>query len=165
MTNAMHAFSCRLLLALLALPLFGISGCSGEQSAVPAQPLQASATATTSVGGATVQASTMDVANLNPQVAARYGISRTNPGLILLVTVRDARGNAIEPGDLRMQASASALPDAPKALPLHPITTDQMTDYVGVFNATPPATVQFRISVVRNGARVEIATTGELYPR
>ena len=150
------------LVALLALTL---AGCGGRDAAVPANPMQVNATATTTVGGATLQASTIDVTDLNDVVATRYAIKRGSSGLLLLVTVRDASGNGIEPGDLRLDAVASALPDAPKPLPLRPITTNGMTDYIGVFNARPPASVQFKISAVRNGARSEISTTSELYSR
>ena len=147
---------------LLALAL---SGCGGRESASPAQPMQTSATATTTVGGATLQASTLDIAHLNDTVAKRYAIDRGYPGVMLLVTLRDAQGNGIEPGDLHMEAAAGALPDAPKPLALHPITIDGMTDYIGLLHARAPATVQFKISAIRNGARAEIATTAELYPR
>lgn len=148
--------------ALLALAL---AGCNGRESPVAAQPMPARATATTTVGGATLQASTVDVADLNDAIAERYAIDRSSTGVLLLVTVRDADGNGTAPGDLRLQASAGALPDAPKPLPLHPITTGGMTDYIGVLHARPPATVQFRISAIRNGASAEISTTAEMYPR
>lgn len=147
---------------LLALAL---ASCGGRESAVPAQSMQPAATATSTVGGATLQASTLDIAELQETVARRYAIDRGNPGVMLLVTVRDAAGNAIEPGDLRLEATAGALLDAPKPIALHAITTNGMTDYIGVFNTSPPATVQFRISAVRNGARAGITTTAELYPR
>lgn len=147
------------------LPLLGLAGCSGREPAVPAQSMHENPGATTTVGGATLQASTMDVADLNDLVAKRYAIERGSSGLMLLVTVRDASGNGIEAGDLRLDAVAGALPDAPKPLLLRPITTNGMTDYIGVFNARPPASVQFRISAVRNGARAEISTTAELYSR
>ena len=147
---------------LLALAL---AACGGRDSAVPAQRMQSPASATTTVGGATLQVSTMAVTDLNNAVARRYAIDRSDSGVLLLVTVRDADGNGIEPGDLRLDTLAGTLADAPKPLALHSITTGGMTDYIGVFRATPPATVQFRLSAVRNGARAEIATTAELYPR
>lgn len=157
--------SCVAILLAIVLPLLGLAGCNGRESAVPAKPMQANAAATTTVDGVTIQASTLDLADLNDMVAKRYAIERGNSGLMLLMTVRDASGNGIEPGDLRLDAVASALPDAPKPLALNPITTNGMTDYIGVFNARPPASVQFRISAVRNGARAEISTTAELYSR
>ncbi len=160
----MHRPAVFALLALV-LPFLGLAGCNGRESAVPAQPMQTNAAATTTVGGATLQASTMDVADLNDTVARHYAIERSSPGLMLLVTVRDAGGNGIEPDDLRLDAVAGALLDAPKPLTLRPITTNGMTDYIGIFNASPPATVQFRINAVRNGARAGISTTAELHPR
>ena len=142
-----------------------LAGCDGPGSALPAQPMQPSTNATTIIGGATLQATTMDVADLNETVARRYAIDHGSSGLLLLVTVRDASGNGIEPGDLRLDAIAGALLDTPKPLALRPITTGGMTDYIGVFHASPPATVQIRISAVRNGARAEISTTSDLYQR
>ena len=127
--------------------------------------MQANASATTNVGGATLQVSTMDVADLNDIVARRYAIERDRSGLMLLVTVRDASGNGIEPGDLRLDATVGTLTAAPKPLDLHAIATGGMIDYIGVFNASPPATVRLHISATRNGARAEITTTAELYPR
>ncbi|MDI1251877.1 DUF4426 domain-containing protein [Thermomonas sp.] len=157
--------SCGVALLALALPLLGLAGCNGRESAAAALPTQANASAITIVGGATLQATTMDVADLNETVARRYAIERGSSGLMLLVTVRDASGNGIEPGDLRLDAVAGALLDASKPLALRPITTGGMTDYIGVFHASPPATVQFRIGAVRNGARAEISTTADLYQR
>lgn len=155
----MHRFTAAALLAL------ALAGCNGRAPAVPAQPMQSNASATATVGDVTLQASVMDVTDLNEVVAKRYAIERASSGLMLLVTVRDAQGNAIDPGDLHLDATAAALTDAPKPLSMHAITTDGMTDYIGVFNASPPATVRLRISATRNGARAEITTTAELYPR
>ncbi|MEO5629792.1 MAG: DUF4426 domain-containing protein [Thermomonas sp.] len=150
---------CAVILLTLA-----VAACGGRESAVPAKAMQTSAS-TTTVGGATLQVSTMAVTDLNDAVARRYAIDRSNTGILLLVTVRDAAGDGIELGDLHLEVVAGALLDAAKPLTLHPITTGGMTDYIGVFNALPPATVQFRISAVRYGARAEISTTAELYPR
>src|SRR5690606_39878731 len=101
----------------------------------------------------------------NDTIAARYGIDRAQEGLLLLVTVRDAAGDGTDPGDLQLSATASALPDPPKPLPLRAIHGDGMTDYIGLFHARPPASVQFRLTATRGGARAEIATSAELYPR
>lgn len=150
---------------MLAVLLLGLAGCSDHESAVPAQPLQTNASATATLGGASLQASTMAVTDLNDAVAERYAIDRSSPGVLVLVTIRDTEGNGIAPGDLQVEATAGSLTEAPTPLALHAITTGGMTDYIGVFSASPPATVQFRINAVRNGARADIMTTAELYPR
>ena len=151
---------CTVMLLTLA-----VTACGGRESALPAQAMQSSAAATATVGGATLQVSTMAVIDLNDAVARRYAIDRSSNGILLLVTVRDAAGDGIALGDLRLDVTAGALLEPAKPLTLHPITTAGMTDYIGVFNASPPATVQFRISAVRNGARADLSTTAELYPR
>jgi len=99
------------------------------------------------------------------EARTRYGIDRTQDGLLLLVTVRDAHGNGIDPGDLRLDASAAALPDPPRPLALRAIQTAGMTDYIGVFNIAAPASVQFKLTASRGGSRADIATSTELYPR
>ena len=113
----------------------------------------------------TLQTSTVALADLNDAVAARYGIDRGGDGVMLLVTVRDATGNGIDPGDLQLTATASALPEPPKPLELRAIDTDGMTDYLGVVQARAPATVSFKLVATRGGARADIATTAELQPR
>ena len=149
----------------LAFPVLGLAGCNGTESPVAAQTMPVNASATATVGGATLQASTVNVADLNNTVANRYAINPSNLGVVLLLTVRDASGNAIELGDLSLDVTAGALPDALRPFSMRPITTDGMTDYIGVFNARPPATVQFRIRAVRNGKSAEISTTAEFYSR
>ena len=151
-------------IAAIALAL---CACGRDQTATAssASASAQSASASTTVGGVTLQTSTVAIADLNDTVAARYGIDQAKDGVLLLVTVRDTAGNAADPGNLQLAATASALPDPPKPLDLRAIRTDGMTDYIGVLHATPPASVQFRLTATRGGSRSEIATTAELYPR
>ena len=149
---------------LALILLVAIAGCGGDKAPTVAKP-HATATASTTVGGVTLQTSTVALADLNDAVAARYGIDRGGDGVMLLVTVRDATGNGIDPGDLRLDASAAALPDPPRPLALRAIQTAGMTDYIGVFNIAAPASVQFKLTASRGGSRADIATSTELYPR
>lgn len=149
---------------LALLLLLSLAACSGGKAPVPATAHATTSTSTT-VGGVTLQTSTVALADLNDAVAARYGIERTGEGVMLLVTVRDAAGNGIDVGDLQLSATASVLPDPPKALELRAIETDGMTDYLGVVQARAPASVSFKLTATRGGARADIATTAELQPR
>ena len=149
----------RIACSAAAVLLLALVACSGDQAPTPAVAMPAaSAAASTTVGGATLQASTVAIADLNATVAGRYGIDLAEEGVLLLVTVRD-------PGDLRLTATAGTLAEAPKPLDLRAISTDGMTDYIGVFRAVAPASVHFRLSATRSGARADIATTAELQPR
>lgn len=150
-------------LALLLLPLV-LAACGGGNAPTPAKP-HAGSSATASVGGATLQASTVALADLNATVAARYGLAAGDDGLLLLVTVRDAAGNGIDLGDLQLQATAAVLPDPPRPLALRAIRTGDMTDYLGVVRASAPASIAVTLAATRGGARTEIATTAELQPR
>lgn len=150
----------------LLLPVAALLAACGRGGPAPATAtLAASTVATATVGGATLQASSVAIANLDPTMAARYGFDRSHDGALLLVTLRDANGEAIAPGDLRLTASASVPPDPPRPLELQRIEVGSLTDYVGVFPARPPASVQFRVTATRGGARTELTTTAELYPR
>ena len=140
-----------------------LAACGRGETVVPASSTATStASATTTVGGVTLHTSTIAIADLNDTVATRYGIDRAQEGLMLLVTVRDAAGNGIEPGDLRLTATAAA---PPKPLELRAIGTDGMTDYIGLLQARAPASVQFKLTATRGGSRADIATSAELYPR
>ena len=151
--------------ACLALAACGRGESTASAAGATTSGAQAQASATTTVGGVTLHTSTIAIADLNNTVATRYGIDRAQQGLMLLVTVRDAAGNGIEPGDLQLAATAAALPDPPKPLELRAIGTDGMTDYIGVLQARAPASVQFRLTATRSGSRADIATSAELYPR
>ena len=149
---------------LALLLLLSLAACSGDKAPIPATA-HANATPSTTVGGVTLQTSTVALADLNDAVAARYGIERSGEGVMLLVTVRDGAGNGIDPGDLQLTATASVLPDPPKPLELRAIQTDGMTDYLGVVQTRAPATIALKLTAVRSGARADIATTADLQPR
>ena len=153
-----------LLRALLLGSLLLGTACNRDQPVRAATP-HASPAASASVGGAVLQASPVALADLNPSVARQYGIAAGQQGVLLLVTVRDPAGNAIDPGDLQLDARAAVLPEPARPLALRPIRTNGLPDYIGVVDATPPASVQFSLVATRNGARADIATTAELYPR
>ena len=99
-------------LPLLLLLPFALAACDRGQPVRAAAPMATTSQAVT-VGGATLQASTVALADLTPAVATRYGIATGSEGALLLVTVRDADGNALAPGDLALQATATVLPDPP----------------------------------------------------
>jgi len=157
----------RIVLLTLALAACSRNDTMGANasSVSTAIPGQGAASASTTVGGVTLQTSTVSITDLNAAIAGRYGIDRESEGLLLLVTVRDAAGNGVDPGDLQLQATAGTLTEAARPLALRAITTDGLTDYIGAFNTGAPATVQFRLTATRGGSRADIATTAEIYPR
>ena len=147
------------------LPVALLAACGrGEPAPTPATPATSTA-ATATVGGATLQASSVAIASLDAAMAARYGFDRSHDGALLLVTLRDANGDALAPADLQLTATASVLPDPPRPLELQRIDVGNLTDYVGVFPARPPANVHFHVTATRGGTRAELDTSAALYPR
>lgn len=142
-----------------------VSACGRGGPAPTPATLATPTAATTNVGGASLQVSSVAIANLDAAMAARYGFDPSHDGALLLVTLRDANGDALPPGDLLLTATASVLPDPPRPLDLQRIGVGNLTDYVGVFPARPPASVRFHVTATRGGARAELDTTAELYPR
>ena len=94
-----------------------------------------------------------------------------------VMEIRDTPDPSPAAGQIRVRTKACGLnfaevmarqglyPDAPKPLQLRAVTTDGMTDYLGVVQATAPASLQFKLTAVRGGSRADIATTAELQPR
>ena len=150
----------------LLLACIAIAACNRGQPVQPATPMtSASASATTTVGGISLQSSTIALADLNAQVASRYRITPGKDGIVLVLMARDAAGDAVDTRNLQLSATASTLPDPPQPLELRMIDTNGLTDYIGVLHANAPATAQFRITAINGSARADITTTAELRPR
>ena len=152
--------------ALLLPACLALAACNPGLPVQPAAPMPASqATATTRIDGLALQTSTVAIADRIPATAQRYWIDPALGGLLLLVTVRDAAGDAADPGDLQLTGTAAVLPEPPQPLDLRAVATGGMTDYLGIVHAKAPASVQFKLTAIRGGARADIATTADLQPR
>lgn len=150
--------------ACLLLLMLGLSACDRGQPVREATPHQAS-TASATLGDARLQASGVALADLNPAVARGYGIASDQSGLLLLVTIRDVRGDALDPAGLRLEATATPLGEAPRTLALRQIRTGALVDYVGVLEIEPPASVQLRVDAARGSARAQMTFRTELQRR
>ena len=143
-----------------------LAACSPSSAPTPARTLDmAAAVSRATVGGAVLQAQSVPLSALNPATARQYGIDNTQDGVLLLITLRDANGDALAPADLQLTATASVLPDPPAALPLRAIQTGGMTDYIGVLQVRAPASVSFKLNARRGGDRNAMAMTMDLLPR
>ena len=155
--------------ALFATALLCI-GCSraGQATAVTASAASTHASstdATAAMNGVIVHASALPTADLNEAVARQYGLTRDAGTLLLLVTVRDANGDAVPADAVKVQARAGVLPDALAPLALRAIETNGLTDYIGTVSAHAPASVQFEVDATRGGAHSKMSFTRDLLPR
>ncbi|MBW8823845.1 MAG: DUF4426 domain-containing protein [Xanthomonadales bacterium] len=136
-----------------------------QAPAATAASAATNASAEATVDGVVIHASTILSSDLNEISARRYGIARESDALFLLVTVRDSHGNGVATDAVQLTVQSAVLPDALAPLPLRAITTDGMTDYIATVGAKPPASVQFRIDVRKDGSNATMAFTRDLLPR
>ena len=157
-------FTYRHLASTFVVVLAGALGaCSQGAAPAPAKPLNLSAAINQAkVGDAVLQTQTVPLSSINAATAKHYGIDTAKEGVLRLVTVRDAAGNALSPADLQLSATTSVLPEPPKPLSLRAIQTAGMTDYIGVVQANAPASVQFQLVARRGTDRSEVTTTVDL---
>ena len=116
-------------LSCIALLLTALAACS--RNATPASATstatatQASALATTTVGGVTLQTSTVAIEDLNAAIAARYGIDRSREGVLLLVTVQAPRVTEVADGARAIRLSHLAMVDQETGLRAYLLTRDE----------------------------------------
>lgn len=124
------------------------------------EPRMASAT----LDGVVVEARVLAAGSLTEAMATRYGIDRSPESVLLLVTVRDPQGNAVSAEDVRLQAEAAALNAPLQPLALRRISVDGMTDAIATLPASPPTTLNFRLTIRHGGAGTQLAFAQDVQP-
>lgn len=147
-----------------------VSGCGGPTSAPPAPP--APEEAISRIGDVTIRASVLPTTDLNEAIARRYGIVRDEHSVMLLVGVRqgpDAQETALP---ATITATVTNLSGQRQQMALRelrsgdPSTGNVLLDYVGTAETSPPDTLRFDLTIVREGgARSTMQFTREFYPR
>ena len=119
------------------------------QSAVPRHE-------TVRVGDVTVRANTLRTADLDAQVAQRYGIARDPGTVLLLVGVRRGEGAGETPIPARVTATVTDLRGQRHALDVRELHGNDpsgatVLDYFAVVETAPPDTLRFAIDVAWEG--------------
>ncbi|HET8818201.1 MAG TPA: DUF4426 domain-containing protein [Xanthomonadaceae bacterium] len=136
--------------------LLGACGGSEPQAAAaqPAVPRHE----TVRVGDVTVRANTLRTADLDAQVAERYGIERQPGSVLLLVGVRRGEGAGETPIPARVSATVTDLRGQRQTLAMRELhgnapSGGTVLDYFAVVETTPPDTLRFDIDVAWNGPK------------
>jgi len=161
--------SSRHVLALSVLCV-ALTACGG--SAPPAPPASpgagaaASQEAVSRIGDVTIRASAIPTATLGEQVARQYGISRADNTVMLLIGVRqgsDAQETALP---ARITATATDLRGRQHPIEMRELRSGDLLDYIGIVEVSPPDTVRFDVTIVREGgATSQMQFSRDVYPR
>ncbi|MFT3898071.1 MAG: DUF4426 domain-containing protein [Thermomonas sp.] len=163
----MHASTLRLPIALCFA--FALAGC-GHEAATPAAPMAATTPgdaangATATSNGITLRANVVETRDLQESVARGYGIPREPNQALLLLTVRDARGDNATP--LSLQATVSDLKGGTQPLPLREIRVGEFVDHVGLVPVAAPDTLTFEVRAqLAPGSTSSVRFSRDFYPR
>ncbi|GAB3364083.1 hypothetical protein GCM10027431_03810 [Lysobacter rhizosphaerae] len=152
---------------VLALSLaIAMAGCGGNAPApaTPAQPAQPEAVS--KIGDVTIRATTLQTAALTPEVASRYGISRGDRTVMLLVGVRQGPEMQETALPATITATVTNLSGQRQQIALRELRSGDLLDYVGTTETSLPDTLRFDLTIVREGgASSTMQFTREFYPR
>jgi len=159
-----HSLRHTLVLSLMCATL---AACGGSAPPTPSSNnANVSQEAVSRIGDVTVRASAIPTATLAEQVARQYGISRANNTVMLLIGVR--QGSAAQETALpaRITAVATDLRGRRHDIEMRELRSGDLLDYVGTIEISPPDTVRFDITVVREGgATSQMQFSRDFYPR
>jgi hypothetical protein len=161
----MHAFRIPALLCLA----FALTGCD-HGAAPPRAPMAATTPgdaangATATSNGITLRANVIETRDLQASIAAGYGIAREPDQALLLLTVRDAKGDNATP--LSLQATVSDLKGGTRPLPLREIRAGDFVDRIGLVPVTAPDTLTFEVRAqLAPGSTSTVRLSRDFYPR
>lgn len=158
----------KILPVLLAPSLLLMAACgrdSGVQSKTASSPQASAQTVTSKVNGKEFILSATPTQTLQPGVARQYGIEQRDDTVLLLVSIVDPAGNAIDPGSAQVRVSVGIAPDAPTEIALKPIKVDGFSNLIGTVTAEPPAKLQIKMDVQDGAARTSQSFTRDVLPR
>ena len=156
------------LIALASLCV--MTACSGnsapDQKVRPATTAQASLqTLTSHVNGKTFILSATPTHALQPGIARQYGIEQRDDTTMVLVSVTDASGNAIDPGTAQVTVSAGIVPATPTEIAMKPIQVEGFANLVGIVTAKPPVKLIIQMMIQDGDAQTSQSFTRDVLPR
>ena len=139
-------------IAAITLLGFALAGCGGADKPRPARILDAPLNAETRSGDVAVHAEVVRTAHLNPAMAQRYGIARSDDGTMLIVSVRKGPEGRETSPPATVTARYTDLQGQSHNVALHAADTGNLVDQIGTFDIAAPDTLRFDVVVVPEGA-------------
>ena len=164
----MRASTIRLSLALCFA--FALTACGHDASpsttavAAATTPGDAANDATATSNGITLRANVVETQDLQESVAKSYGIAREPNQALLLLTVRNAKGDNATP--VSLQATVSDLKGGARPLPLREIRVGDFVDRIGLVPVNAPDTLTFEVRAqLAPGSTSTVRLSRDFYPR
>lgn len=132
-------------------------GC-GDDAPKPAKRLDAPQEAVSRIGDVTIRANLVPTAGLNEGVARSYGIERGDRRLMLLVSVRQGAEAQETALPATITATVANLHGQRQTMAMREIRADGYVDYVGATEVSPPDTLTFDLTIVREGGATSTMT-------
>ena len=111
-----------------------------------------------------ITATVVPTLDLDASVTKRYGIERKQGLAMLLLTVRNAAGDAADDAGLQLQARAGSLVQAPQPVPLRRLGIDGYTDYVASVPMSAPGTLRVEVDAQKAGSRAQMRFARDFAP-
>ena len=155
----------RIATSLIAAGLaLALAACS-DAVPPPATPMQAPQEAVSRTGDVTVRASVVPTESLSEEISRRYGLSRSAGTVMLLVGVRQGPEAQEVALPATITAVATDLSGRRHEIALRELRSGDLLDYVGTLKISPPDTLRFDVTVVREGgAQSQMQFTRDFQP-
>jgi hypothetical protein len=143
------------------------AGCGGSAPPVAAVPASSMQEAVARSGDVSVRASVLPTSMLDAQVAARYGIARSDGTALLLVSLRRGPEGSESSLPAQVLVKASDLRGRAQLVDMRELRSEGgLLDYVGTLDIDPPDTIRFDVQATReDGAVSNLQFTREFHPR
>ncbi|MGY4516798.1 DUF4426 domain-containing protein [Lysobacter sp. HA18] len=148
----------------LAIALLTLAACSSDAPPVTASTSTASQEAEARVGDVVVHASVVQTSTLDEAVAREYGLERSDRSAMLLVSPRDAKGDA-PPSKVDISATVAPVGGAAQSIDLREVRVGDLVDHVGTVDIAPPETLKFDVTVRYGSATSTMSFTRDFFPR
>lgn len=153
-------------LLLSSLVAIGLSACGGNAPPPPSGATNTVQETVSRIGDVTIRANAMPTTALGEQVATQYGITRADNTVMLLVGVRQGSDAAETALPARITATATDLRGRRHDITMRELRSGDLLDYVGTVEVTPPDTLRFDITIVREGgAGSTMQFSRDFYPK
>ena len=139
-------------IAPLVLLCLALAGCGGADKPRPARILDTPQSAETRSGDLVVRAEVVRTAQLNPAMAQRYGIARSDDGAMLIVSVRKGPEGRDTSPPSSVTARYTDLQGQSHDVALHAANTGALRDDIGTFDVSAPDTLRFEVTATPEGA-------------